>query len=100
MNKSENVKSSSSVDGYAFDVSIGEPKPNKMFSAWQTAITKFLTYRRAVKCAHCGKMSKHHWTQLKFFRVMDEGAFVLKTSKALYPPLTPVCSKHILSPET
>lgn len=81
-----------------FGVSVGEAKPNPMFSEWQHSITRFLTYGKKVKCAHCGKMKKRHWTQLVFFRVMEENGFTLKESEAEYPPLTPVCDAHILSP--
>ena len=96
----------------SFDIAVGEPKPNKMFDAWQHAITKFLAYSKPVKCAYCGKMSKQHWTQLKFFRiaegfetklpsgkVVESQAFALTKGKELFPPLTPVCGKHILAPE-
>jgi len=92
----------------AFDVTVGSPKQNKMFDA----ITKFLTYTKPVRCAYCGKLSKHHWTQLKFFRiaegferklpdgkVVEEFSVVLTDGKELFPPLTPVCGKHILSPQ-
>lgn len=94
-----------------FDVMVTPPKPNPMFNEWQTAITKFLTYTQPVKCAYCGRSSKHHWTQLKFFRIAEgfemklpngkvvpATGFALKDGKELFPPLTPVCSKHILSP--
>lgn len=78
-----------------FDVSVGTPAPNKMFTEWQHACTRFLTFRRKVKCAHCGKSRKKHWTQLVFFRVMD-GQFMLQPSEQEYAPLTPVCDDHIL----
>lgn len=83
-----------------------------MFDEWQTAITKFLRYTQPVKCAYCGRMSKRHWTQLKFFRIAEGfemklpngkvvkcDSFKLKYGKELFPPLTPVCGKHILSPQ-
>lgn len=83
-----------------------------MFTEWQTALTKFITYSRAVRCAYCGRMGKHHWTQLKFFRiaegfemklpsgkVVEAQSHVLQNGKELFPPLTPVCTKHILAPE-
>lgn len=82
-----------------------------MFDEWQTAITKFLTYTHPVRCAFCGRMSKHHWTQLKFFRiaegfekklpnrkVVEAQDFKLKGGTELFPPLTPVCGKHLLFP--
>jgi len=81
------------------DVSVGEPKPNPLFDEELLALTKFLTYTKPIKCAHCGKARRRHWTQLKFFRVMDEAAFRLKASAVIYPPLTPVCTSHILKPE-
>ncbi len=80
-------------------VSVVKPKQNPMFDEFQHAITRFLTYGKKVKCAHCGKMRKKHWTQLVFFRVIEEEAgFVLKESETEYPPLTPVCDDHILAP--
>jgi len=79
------------------DVAFGDPAPNRMFSPWQHYITKFLTFSKSVPCAHCGRKGMRHWTLLKFFRVMEEGAFTLKPSEQEYPPLTPVCTKHILS---
>ena len=82
-----------------FDVRIGEPKPNKMFTEWQTAITKFLIYSKPIPCAHCGKKKRGLWTQLKFFRVMEEEGFALRASDKLYAPLTPVCEDHILQPD-
>jgi hypothetical protein len=95
-----------------YDVQVGEPKLNKMFDEWQTAITKFLTYTKSVKCAYCGRMSRHHWTQLKFFRIAEgfemklpngkvvpATGFSMSDGKELFPPLTPVCRKHILAPE-
>jgi hypothetical protein len=82
-----------------FDIAVTPPKPNPMFDEWQTAITKFLTYTKPVKCAYCGRMSKHHWTQLKFFRVAEMESPVLHDGAELFPPLTPVCGKHILAPE-
>lgn len=95
-----------------FDIDVKPPKPNPMFDEWQTAITKFFTYTKPVKCAYCGRMSKRHWTQLKFFRVAEgfemklldgkvvpANGFEMKDGAELFPPLTPVCGKHILSPE-
>jgi hypothetical protein len=87
-------------------------EPNPMFTPWQHAITKFLTYTQPVKCAYCGRTSKRHWTQLKFFRISEgfemklpdgkvvkANSFTLSDGKELFPPLTPVCRKHILSPQ-
>ena len=82
-----------------YDVTVTSPKLNPMFDEWQTAITKFLTYCRPVRCAYCGRMSKHHWTQLKFFRVAEMDSPTIRDGKELLAPLTPVCRKHILSPE-
>jgi hypothetical protein len=81
---------------YSIDVSMSSPKPNPMFSERQHVITKFLTYSKKVKCAHCGKAKLRLWTQLTFFRVVEESAFVAIPSKAEYPPLTPVCMSHLL----
>jgi hypothetical protein len=114
--KAKNPKHTATTAGavrrYYFDVIVVEPKPNKMFNEWQHAITKYLTYQRPVKCAYCSKMSKHHWTQLKFFRIAEgferklpngkvvpSNEFQLENGKELFPPLTPVCTKHILAPD-
>jgi hypothetical protein len=95
-----------------YDVAVVAPKPNKLFSEWQTAITKYLVYSKPVKCAYCGRMGKRHWTQLKFFRIAEgfekklpngkvvpATGFQVSDGKELFPPLTPVCQKHILAPE-
>ena len=81
------------------DVLFGDPKPSPVFTPEQLAITKFLTYSRPVACAHCGKLTRHHWTQLRFFRVMEPIFIHLKASEKLYAPLAPVCRKHFLSAE-
>lgn len=82
-----------------YGVSMGEPADNPMFDQTQHAITRFLTFIKPVSCAHCGKKRKKHWTQLTFFRVMEQKAFTLEKSEAQFPPLTPVCTDHILHPE-
>jgi hypothetical protein len=82
-----------------YGVSVGEPAQNKLFDEVQHAITRFLTFIKPVKCAHCGKMKKKHWTQLVFFRVAEPTGFTLEPSAAQYPPLTPVCTDHILKPD-
>lgn len=84
--------------GYVADVHFSDPRKNKMFTPLQHAITQFLTYTRPVKCAFCGRKSKHMWTQCMFFRVYELSSFSLNPSTEEYPPLTPVCRKHILQP--
>ena len=79
-----------------FGVSVCEPAPNPLFDEFTHAVTRFLIFDKPVKCAHCGKTRKKHWTQLIFFRVMEPTGFVLKASETEYPPLTPVCDDHIL----
>jgi len=81
------------------DIAVGEPKRNPLFTPEQLAITKFLTYSKPVKCVHCGRPTRHHWTLLTFFRVMEAVLVVLTPSETAYPPLSPVCRKHILKPE-
>lgn len=81
-----------------FDVSVGLPANNPMFSERQHAITRFLSFSKPVKCAHCGRYRRKHWTQLKFFQVMmmELAGLALVPSEKIYPPLTPVCEDHIL----
>lgn len=82
-----------------YGVSVGETKENPMFDEAMHAVTRFLTFIKPVKCAHCGKARKKHWTQLVFFRVMEPLQFTLKESEVQFAPLTPVCTDHILKPE-
>ncbi len=51
------------------EVRLFDAKPNKMFPDWLTARLRFLRYARAVPCACCGRLRKHHWTMLMSFRV-------------------------------
>lgn len=90
-------KSGESLPRFA-GVTIGEPKENPLFTEFQHAVTRFMTYDKPVACAHCGKKRKRHWTQLVFFHVMEMAVFTLIKSDNEYPPLTPVCDDHILSP--
>lgn len=86
---------------YPIDVWIYPAKPNPMFGPFQTETTKFLEYKEPVACGHCGKMSRHHWTCLMFFRVMNDlFQFQMTPGKTLHPPMTPVCRKHILQAPT
>jgi hypothetical protein len=80
------------------DVVVSGAKPNPAFSDEMNACTHFLQYRRAVPCAHCGKMKRKHWTYLQFFRVGELVAFAVRLSDKEYPPLTPVCTDHLLRP--
>lgn len=93
------------------DVVASHPKPNPLFTEYQTFVTRFLSYSMPVACAYCGKRRTGHWTQLVFFRVVEgfekkignkvvvSGAFEATKGKELFPPLTPVCRSHILAPE-
>jgi hypothetical protein len=81
------------------EVHLFEAKPNKMFPEWMTQRLRFLRYSRSVKCAHCGKLTRHHWTMLLSFRVPNATQFVLGKGTELYPPLTPVCRTHFMAPE-
>ena len=81
------------------------PKPNDFFPNWMTERLRFLSYSQAVPCAHCGKKRKKHWTLLMAFKVADmpnvdrgENPFILADSEKVYPPLTPVCTKHLMRP--
>lgn len=80
------------------DISVTAPKPNPRFSEWEHTITRFLTYSRPVKCAHCGKKKRNLWTCLKFFRVVEMEPLVAVPSPTEYPPLTPICSDHCFQP--
>ena len=53
----------------------------------------------AVKCAECGRRSKHHWTQLCSFQARTLAAIVPNKSGKVHSPLTPVCRGHLLAPE-
>lgn len=78
-----------------------EAKPNKMFTAEQTAAVRFLHYSHPVECAECGKRSKYHWTSLFSFQAMDfkNSIYVLRSSSGkVHPPLTPVCRTHPMGP--
>ena len=80
------------------EVRLLEARPNPMFPDWMTDRLRFLRYTGPVKCAHCGKMSRHHWTMLMAFRVVDPEGFMLVEGKNVLSPLTPVCRKHIMQP--
>lgn len=81
------------------EVQLYDAKPNPMFPEWLTCRLQFLRYAVAVKCAHCGRKSKFHWTLMMSFRIAMESAFTLKAGEILHPPLTPVCRDHIMKPE-
>ena len=81
-------------------VEILEAKPNPLFSEAQTAMIRFLRYYGAkVACAHCGHRKMILWTMRCSFRIAEPAMFVLKKGETVYPPLTPVCQKHIMAPE-
>lgn len=79
-------------------VEILEVKPNKMFTPWQHATTRFLRFSKPVACAVCGKKKRIHMTLLVSFQAADlQQQFGLKFPPKEYPPLTPTCD-HILRP--
>ena len=92
------------------EVQLFEAKPNPMFPDWMTQRLRFLEYSAPVKCAYCGRMKRHHWTMFLSFRIGEGfekkvrgkvipcGALVGTNGKEIFPPLTPVCRKHILTP--
>lgn len=73
------------------------PKPNPLFTEKQLQLTRFLDYSGPVPCAECGRRSRRHWTSLGTFRVMQEMQFCLKAGEKVHLPMTPVCTKHILT---
>lgn len=79
------------------------PKRNPMFTEFQTMITVFLRYPTAVPCAHCGRKSKHHWSQRVYFRASstmeDKAPAFTIQGGALLPGGSPVCRSHVLMPE-
>lgn len=86
---------------HVLQVHLLEAKPNKMFTAEQTAAVRFLHYSHLVECAECGKRCKYHWTSLFSFQAMDfkSSIFVLRSSSGkVHPPLTPVCGSHPMAP--
>lgn len=107
MSKSKSRRLKPSQEVYLFDA-----KPNPLFPDWLTERLLFLRYMKSVKCAYCGRMSRHHWTLLLAFRIAEifekKVADKLvettspvggKTHSQLFPPLTPVCRKHIMRPD-
>ncbi len=82
-------------------VHILEAKPNPMFTEAQRETVRFLRYSHAVECAECGRRSKNHWTSLMSFKAMDMrgNSFTLRSATdKVHPPLTPVCSAHLMTP--
>ena len=92
------------------EVQLFQAAPNPMFPDWMTERLRFLRYQEPVQCAYCGKLNRHHWTMFLSFRIGEGfekkvrgkvipcGALVGTNGKEIFPPLTPVCRKHILSP--
>jgi len=76
-------------------VSICEARPNKLFSEEQRQSVRFLIYNKRQPCAECGRKVKRMWTMLCQFRATN---MIGDNGKQLYPPLTPVCGEHPLSP--
>lgn len=79
-------------------VDVLEAQPSPMFTEDQTATVRFLLYNRKVACAECGKKRKNHWTCLYEFEVKPMGPFTLTGSGKIHPPLTAVCTDHLLMP--
>lgn len=83
------------------DVGMHRAQPNPMFSEFVNAATVFLAYRKPVECALCKAHRLRLWTMAVFFRAcsMNDQALTLDFSESpVFPPLTPVCSDHILNP--
>jgi len=81
-------------------VLICEPKPNPMFDEWQHRNTRFLIFKKPVKCVACGKKRKRMWTLLWEFRAanMEDGLPVMQYYPQVFAPLTPVCVAHPIGP--
>jgi len=94
-----------------FQVQQFDAKPNPLFPDWLTACVVFLRYSKAVKCAYCGHLNRHHWSLRRFFRIAEGferkvagqvvpgQSMVMTKSREEFPPLTPVCRKHIMHPQ-
>lgn len=92
------------------EVHVLEVKPNPMFPDWMNERVRFLSYSASVSCAYCHRRTRHHWTMLLAFHIMEgfekkiAGKVVKCDSpvgtpgKEIFPPLTPVCRNHILDP--
>lgn len=83
-------------------VDICEAKPNPLFTESQRQAVRFLRYNKFIRCAACGKKAKVHWTMLLEFKAADMSGkgprFSMRYYPQTFPPLTPVCSDHPLSP--
>ena len=83
------------------DVSMHRAEPNPLFSEFENAAVVFLAYRKPVECALCKAPRLRLWTLAVFFRAcaMNDHSLTLDFSQSpVFPPLTPVCSDHILNP--
>jgi hypothetical protein len=79
-------------------VQICEARPNKMFTEAQRQTVRFLRFNRHVPCVACGKQVRIPWTMLCEFKAGDMTGFALQFYPQTFPPLTPVCSDHLLKP--
>lgn len=74
-----------------------------MFTEAQRQSVRALRYNLHVPCAHCGKKRRLHWTMLCAFRsIIFEECYLVVDSKRdgkPFPPLTPVCGDHLLTPD-
>ena len=78
-------------------IAVNECKPNPLFTERQHSLTRFLRFSGPVPCAECGRRSRTHWTQLGTFSVMNEYQFSLQRGEKVHLPMSPVCTKHILT---
>ena len=94
------------------EVHLFEVKPNPLFPVWMTERTRFLRYSMPVACAYCHRRTRHHWSMLLAFHIMEGferkvagkvvlcDSFVATPGEETFPPLTPVCRTHMLEPIT
>ncbi len=71
---------------------------NPMFPPIMTAMIRFARYEKPVRCAHCGKKRKLHWTMLVPFWPQEMGGFAVSDGEFM-EALTPVCREHPMSPQ-
>lgn len=74
-----------------------EAKENQMFSSEVTMLIRFVRPEKAMKCAVCGKKSKHLWTMLVPFKGQTMHQFSMTASDEL-EALTPICDDHPMVP--
>lgn len=73
---------------------------NPMFPQWLTEMVTFARYKTPVPCAHCGKISREHWTLCVPFTVSGivPGVFHLVEGAKVHRPGSPVCEDHMPRP--